>query len=222
MEGGTQIMIKGNLFSNITDPETVKCRFTVTQDSKKNNLPKYMPAIYMDPQTVMCVSPNGFSGGDKVNVQLTYNDEDYTPASDKLVFRYYAIFGSFPHSGPSDAYNEVIVIKGAGLTVSQNVMCSLNSTEIAPVKITDTMIECPMALPNKDPYSTGNVKFGLLFDKEWSDFGNFYYYKQIEVASLVPNFGPAEGLGDLYFSGIDFRNDFEGAQIGCKLGESIG
>ena len=30
MEGGTQIMIKGNLFSNITDPESVKCRFTVT------------------------------------------------------------------------------------------------------------------------------------------------------------------------------------------------
>lgn len=30
MEGGSQIMIKGNLFSNITDPETVKCRFTVT------------------------------------------------------------------------------------------------------------------------------------------------------------------------------------------------
>ena len=112
----------------------------------------------------MCVSPNGFAGGDKVNVQLTYNDQDYTPAAENLVFRYYAIFGSFPHSGPSDAYNEVIVVKGAGLTVSQKVICSLNSTEIAPVKITDNMIECPMALPNKDPYSTGNVKFGLLFD----------------------------------------------------------
>ena len=54
---------------------------------------------------MMCVTPNGFIGGDKIDVQLTFNDIDYTPVADNMMFEYYAIFGSFPHSGPADGFD---------------------------------------------------------------------------------------------------------------------
>ena len=178
-QGGTEIMLKGNLFSNITDPSTVKCRFTFKNgtDGFRATIPKTMPAFYMDPHTMMCLSPNGFIGGDKVYVQLSYNDMDYTPMQENMVFNFYAIFGSFPHSGPADGFKETILIRGAGLGQSNSqILCTLNKTDIAPVMVTDELIQCPMCLPDKDPSVTGYVPFGISFDGNWNDFGQFYYY----------------------------------------------
>ena len=101
---------------------------------------------------------------------------DYTPQQENMVFQYYAIFGSFPHSGPADAFNEVILVKGAGLASSTQIMCHLNKTDIAPVSVADDEIQCPMVLPGKDPNLTGYVQFGMNFDGTWNDFGQFYYY----------------------------------------------
>ena len=48
--GGTEIILKGNLFSNITSPETVKCRFTFKNgtDGFRATQTKTMPAFYID------------------------------------------------------------------------------------------------------------------------------------------------------------------------------
>lgn len=125
---------------------------------------------------MMCLSPNGFLGGDQVYVQLTLNDMDYSPQQENMVFQYYAIFGSFPHSGPANGFNEVILVKGAGLTSGAHIMCHLNKTDIAPISVHDNEVQCPMVLPDKDPNLTGYVSFGLNFDGTWNDFGQFYYY----------------------------------------------
>lgn len=217
-------MVKGNLFSNITDPSMTKCRFTLKNgtDGMRPTLPKTMPAFYVDKTHMMCLAPNGFLGGDKVHVQMTFNDYDYTEQADNMVFNFYAIFGSFPHSGPADGFKEVILVKGAGLAISKSVMCHLNKTDIAPVSITDDVIECPMALPNKDPKVTGYVSFGLMFDSNFNDFGQFYYYDQIAFAEITPTFGPNIGEGEILFTGDNFREDFQGVEIGCKLGDAIG
>ena len=79
-----------------------------------------------------------------------------------------------------------------------------------------------MVLPTKDPQVTGYVSFGLNFDGSFNDFGQFYYYNQISFDQIVPNYGPAEGAGEIMFTGDNFREDFQGVEIGCKLGESIG
>ena len=78
-----------------------------------------------------------------------------------------------------------------------------------------------MALPTKDPNKTGKVQFGLKFDDVFNDFGTFYYYKQISFASIEPFYGPSEGAGEIFFTGEHFE-DFPEAQIGCKLGDSMG
>ena len=79
-----------------------------------------------------------------------------------------------------------------------------------------------MVLPTKDPQVTGYVSFGLNFDGSFNDFGQFYYYNQISFDQIVPNYGPAEGAGEIMFTGDNFREDFQGVEIGCKLGDSIG
>jgi hypothetical protein len=114
MQGGTEIFIQGQRFSNITDPEFVKCRFTLIGGARET-APKYIPAIYRDEQTMMCVSPNGFFGGESANVQLTFNGIDYTEPKPPLAFNFYTVLGSFPHSGPADGFDEVILIRGEGL-----------------------------------------------------------------------------------------------------------
>ena len=217
-------MVKGNLFSNITDPGTVKCRFTFKNgtDGFRQTIPKTMAAFYIDANTMMCLSPNGFIGGDKVYVQLTFNDMDYTPVKDIMVFNYYAIFGSFPHSGPANGFHETILVKGAGLNIGGDIKCHINKTDVAPVSVSEDVIQCPMCLKDKDPLITGYVQFGLNFDGTFNDFGQFYYYDQISFGEIVPTFGPSEGEGEIIFTGDQFREDFQGVEIGCKLGDSIG
>jgi hypothetical protein len=221
MTGGTDIFIEADLFTNITDAQNVKCKFTLF-GSDRVTRPKYMPMTFVNSTHVKCLSPNGFKGGEQVHIQITFNDNDYTPIMDKIKFRYYVIFDSFPKSGPADGFTETIVIKGAGLNTGQSVLCSLNNTDIAPVSINDNFILCPMCLPWKDPEAIGPVKFGLMFDGSWNEFGEFYYYKQITFATMAPNFGPNEGYGLITMTGDNFRNDFNGVMIGCRVGEAIG
>ena len=221
MQGGTEIMITGTAFSNITDHELVKCRFTLI-DNKRNAPPKFIPARYIDRKTMMCASPPGFYGGESVNLQMTFNGMDFTEVSEKFVYNFYTILGSFPHSGPADAFDQVILVRGAGLKASDEVVCRLNNTDIAPVDVSPNLIQCPMCLPNKDPHKTGEVKFGVKIFGVYNDFGSFYYYEQIDMSDMTPHYGPAEGRGDIFFTGDKFRDDFPGSQLGCKVGDSVG
>lgn len=68
--GGTELFLKGSQFSNITDPNSVKCRFTFKNGTTgyRATLPKFMPAVYINSNTMLCITPNGFKGGDKVYV----------------------------------------------------------------------------------------------------------------------------------------------------------
>ena len=79
-----------------------------------------------------------------------------------------------------------------------------------------------MALPNKDPSVTGTIKFAMILDGAYTDFGDFHYYEQIELYDIQPRNGPAEGHGIIFFFGAKFRDDFPRAQLGCKVGSSVG
>ena len=118
VEGGTEIWLKGTKFSNITHGmKSVRCRFrqiapttqaegTAPAFDEDNAPTKYIPAYYIDKETMKCASPAGWTGGDQVKVDLTFNGVDYTDAN--FVFSFYNIFGSFPKSGPADATNQYI------------------------------------------------------------------------------------------------------------------
>ena|ERR1700733_1328281 len=39
---------------------------------------------------------------------------------------------------------------------------------------------------------------------------------------MYPHIGPSEGKGIIYFYGADFREDYNNAEIGCRIGDSVG
>jgi len=120
--GGTEIWLKGEKFSNATNGlKTVMCRFTLMNpkqpgdDDDDTNLEgdddfnapvRFMPAYFVDQDTMKCASPSGFGGGDHVWVDLTFNGVDFT--DNKFEYNYYAFYGSFPKSAPYDATNQFI------------------------------------------------------------------------------------------------------------------
>lgn len=221
MSGGTDLYIFGDRFSNITQSEQVQCKFSYIGNNKQMPA-KIIPAFYRNETTMMCASPSGFVGGDSVHVQLTFNGADFTAPNENLIFTFYNVFGSFPRSGPADSFSESILVKGAGFKPSSKVICHLNHTDVPAQEVSPGLIRCPMALPGKDPWATGNVKFGVSIDGSWTDFGNFYYYEQISLNDITPRIGPAEGEGIIYFYGAKFRDNFANVEIGCKIGDSIG
>ena len=152
IEGGTEIWLKGLKFSNITHGmKTVKCRFQQIAPDNSNgtwdddNAPtNYIPAYYIDQETMKCASPAGWVGGDQVKVDLTFNGYDYTDNS--FIFSFYNIYGSFPKSGPSDATDKYIQIRGKGFRKESKILCVLNDTEVAPLSVKFETIKCPMVL----------------------------------------------------------------------------
>lgn len=227
MDGGQEVYLfakEGSKFTNIT---AVHCKFEQVLEGRANVnhivYPKVTPAFFINEKTMMCPSLPGFLGGDQAQVSLTYNGQDYTKTSADTIFTFYSIHGSFPRSGPSSAGDgDVIQINGAGFKVGGEVICQLNVTRVPAVEVTATQIKCPMAWPNKDPnVNNGTVKFSAQIEGGWVEFGDFYYYPQIEVTGMSPKNGPAEGRGIIYFYGNKF-DDFKGSQIGCKIGDSVG
>lgn len=109
--GGTEIIITGKSFSNITNPDDVKCRFTSVNN--KNAFPVFIPAYYHNATAMRCASPPGFQANDQATVDLTFNGIDFT--SNNFVFSFYHITGYFPKSGPSETCaSDYIMIRGSG------------------------------------------------------------------------------------------------------------
>lgn len=116
----------------------------------------------------------------------------------------------------------MILIKGAGFNLDSQIYCELNKTTQPAVEVTENLIKCPMSWPGKDPRSTGLVKFGMSMDGSWTDFGNFYFYQQVDMDDIFPRYGPADGHGIIYVYGSKFRDDFPNSELGCRVGEHIG
>lgn len=205
--------------------KTVRCRFRqisneTAEEIDDDNVPtKYVPAVWVDKETMKCASPAGWSGGEKVKVDLTFNGVDYTDAS--FDFFLYNIFQSFPKSGPSDAVNQYIQVKGIGFREHFTVICALNDTELPPVNVKPGKIKCPMHLPNWPAEKQGTIPFHITIDGVKHPFGNFHYYRQVEIDNVNPLINANEGSGAIYFVGRYFRNDFENAKLGCRIGNTL-
>jgi len=79
-----------------------------------------------------------------------------------------------------------------------------------------------MTWPGKDKESTGLVPFGIKIDDGWTDLGRFHFYTQVALDDVVPRYGPAQGRGLIYLTGQRFTNSFPNAELGCKIGKSVG
>ena len=105
--GGDEIFIRGEKFTNHTDPEEFKCRFTPVS----LQIPaKTIKARYINSTTIMCPSPGGWSEAAKMVLQVTWNGVDYD--ENHFQYTFFSIHRAFPRSGPSNGHGGDIVVYG--------------------------------------------------------------------------------------------------------------
>lgn len=79
-----------------------------------------------------------------------------------------------------------------------------------------------MIVDGVDATRLESVPFHILIDGSKFSFGNFHYYKQLELEAVTPLIGPQEGRGAIYIIGKGFRDDFENTKLGCRIGNQLG
>jgi hypothetical protein len=128
--GGEDIFIRGDRFTNTTDPAEFKCRFTpVTVQMPA----KTMKARYINSTTITCPSPGGWAAADRVVLQVTWNGVDYD--ENHFQYSFYGIHRAFPRSGPSNGRGGDIIISGEGFRDDTSPTCRLNHTTYEPLAV---------------------------------------------------------------------------------------
>ena len=217
--GGTRIHMTGVRFSNLSSPSEFKCRFTSLDLTMR---PKYIPAIYENATSIICPSPGGWSSGSKVNIEVTFNGEEYTNSS--MTFYFYSIISASPRSGPSDGTAGILTIEGSGFKNSDLIFCSFDQTRYKPLEVTWNAIKCKIPKAKNGDDFFGTVPLEVTINGiDWYRFdGGFHYYPQINVTDFYPKTGPAKGNAVIKFFGYNFRADFALAKPACKFGPYIG
>jgi hypothetical protein len=217
--GGTRIRLYGERFTNLSSTSEFKCRFTAVDHKVP---PKYIPAVYENETSIICRSPGGWSSGSKVNIEVTFNGEDYTNSGS--IFYFYSILSAFPRSGPSDGTAGLLTIEGSGFRESPLVQCSFDGTRFRPVEVTWTTIKCkiPRAKHGDDFFGSVPLEVSINGVDYFIFDGGFHFYPQINVTDFYPRTGPAKGKGTIKFFGSHFRADFSLAKPACKFGPYIG
>ena len=206
-------------FTNMSDPNEFNCKFSPLN---LNLPPKITPAIYMNSTYIMCASPGGWGQGDAMKLQVTFNGGDYD--NNNFTFTFFSVTRSFPRSGPSDGSGGDIIIEGYGFRNDTNPLCKLNQTVYPASEVAWNYIKCPMPPAAAGPRYFGNVNFEVAPNgNDWTKFtGGFQYYEQPIVEDIYPKTGPALGTGVINFYGDGFRDDYNLAQLGCKVGDAVG
>jgi len=224
VQGGTEVFIVGANFPNITNTgmdQDFNCRFTPMTLQME---PKIMPAFYKNSTHIMCPTPGGWSQGDKMHLQITFNGVDYDDKN--FEFTEYNIHKAFPRSGPSNGLGGPILIQGEGFKQDEKTrpLCSLNRTVYEPIAVKWNEIQCPMPRAQSGDDFWGTVEFAVSANgHDWHEFdGGFQYYEQIIVSDIFPKTGPSQGIGIVNFYGKNFRKDSPLLELGCRIGKSIG
>lgn len=105
--GGTSIYILGKNFPRINNPREFNAKFTPQSEKMAS---KVMPVVWLNDTTLSVTTPGGWSQGDKMDFQITFNGQDYD--QNQFTFTFYNIAQVKPRSGPSDGLGGDIVITG--------------------------------------------------------------------------------------------------------------
>lgn len=70
---------------------------------------------------------------------------------------------------------------------------------------------------------TGLIPFSMSLNGiDTKEFSGFYYYIQPNITDIYPKTGPNIGNALVKVFGSGFRNDFPGAEFGCRVGDAYG
>jgi hypothetical protein len=219
--GGTHIKIFGQNFTKLVTADEFLCQFKPDNSILQ---PKNVPAGYRyynsTSTAIICNTPGGWTSGTKASILISFDGQNFMDTN--FDFYFYKIDAIVPRAGPTTG-GAPIQIFGGGFQDSSKVKCKLNKVNSKPISVKENKIECPM-LPAYGNNFTGYVDFALMLNGiDPKTFTNgFYYYQQPNVDYIYPKSGPSKGEGIVKVYGQGFRDDFNGANIGCKIGKSFG
>ncbi len=221
--GGTVIKLYGKNFTSLLDPEEFLCQFKpndITMESK--NVPAGFKEYENGETAIICDTPGGWASGSIASILITFDGQNFIDT--RFKFYFYKMTNYYPKSGPNVGSKPIRVI-GSGFKNSTRVKCILDRVEgIKPISITEKEILCPNPQAMKGRNFTGKVDFGITLngiDKKVFT-GGYYYYNQPIVTDIYPRTGPTKGKGLIKVFGKKFKNNFAGANLGCKIGNSYG
>ena len=191
--------------------------YILTQEAK--NVPAMLKNTNDGKTYIQCSTPGGWVSGTKANIKVTFDGTNYVDTGKDFYF--YKIDNIIPTSGLNTGEGD-ININGGGFINSNKVKFKMNKNEYKPLSVSESKIVCDMpAMPNN---FTGYVDMGLTLNgidsQDYPD--GFYYYVQPEVSGIYPHNGPSQGNSKVKVFGKGFKDDFKGANIGCKVGEYYG
>ena len=168
---------------------------------------------------IECQAPGGWPKGTKTNVKIAFDGQTFLDT--KQNFYFYQIDEIFPSSGPNTGEGNIKFI-GGGFKPKGNITFVLNDQEYKIINATEKVIE--VDIPSMPPNYEGYVDLGVnLNEKEEVEFKDgFYYYIQPTVESVFPLTGPSTGKTIFHVFGKNFKDDFKGANLKCKVGSCIG
>ena len=183
------------------------------KDKKDNN------EINEEGTYIECNAPSGWPKGTKTNVKIAF--DGHTFLDTKLDFYFYQVDEISPSSGPNTGEGNIKFV-GGGFDTNVNITVLFNDESLKPINATEK--EITVDIPSMPPNFAGYVDLGVILNKddiiEFKD--GFYYYIQPVIDSVYPKTGPSTGNTIFHVFGKDFRDDFRGADLKCKVGSCVG
>ena len=250
--GGTNIKVYGTGFTSIFDESELLCQFEpvntveeidengnkVTKEIKSLMEPINVPARLSSPSRerneykgdednkvdeegtyIECQTPGGWPKGSKTNVKIAFDGQTFLDT--KQNFYFFQIDDIEPSAGPNTGEGNVRFI-GGGFENDGNITLLMNDASYKPLNASEQELQFDIpSMPNDFiGYVDMDVYLNSVDKIHFKD--GFYYYKQPTVESIYPKTGPSTGKTIFHVFGKDFRDDFRGAKIACKVGSSIG
>ena len=168
---------------------------------------------------IECNAPSGWPKGTKTNVKIAFDGQTFLDT--KQNFYFYQVDEIFPSAGPNTGEGNIKFI-GGGFQPKGNISFILNDENYKIVNASEKEIE--VDIPRMPDNYAGYVDLGIVLNqKDLVEFKDgFYYYVQPTIDSVYPLTGPSTGNTIFHIFGKDFRDDFRGADVKCKVGSCIG
>lgn len=219
--GGTSIKIYGKNFTKLVTKEEFLCQFKPEKGSLLE--PKNVPALYTEniltnETAIICNSPGGWTVGTRASILITFDGQNFMDTN--FDFYFYKIDDIYPLGGPTTGEGSINIV-GGGFKNSTKVKCFVDHAEYKPIKVKEHLVQCPMPATYGNNF-TGYVDLAISLNgidvKEYK-YG-FYYYYQPVINDIFPKSGPSKGNATIRVYGDGFTDDFRGAHLGCKIGET--
>ena len=168
---------------------------------------------------IECQTPGGWPKGSKTNVKIAFDGQTFLDT--KKDFYFFRIDEVSPIAGPNTGEGNIEFL-GGGFEHDGNITLIMNNAPYRPLNATEKELE--FDIPHMPPNYTGYVDMDVYLNgqDEIEYKEGFYYYIQPTIDSIYPKTGPSTGKTTFHVFGMNFRDDFRGAQTTCKVGSCIG